>query len=177
VWADYWSATARIDTPIGELLVHGVVLPYMNEPGKDGERVPGWSRFMEELGHQADHWRHLVADYPAIPIVVAGDMNQNLDGGRWYGSRQTRHALREALTAAGLKCLTAEDVVAARKLNRSHLVDHICTSDGLALVGGISCWESVMDGLRMSDHPGVSVRLSRQPEEMPDLASHGTLED
>jgi hypothetical protein len=32
----------------------------------------------------------------------------------------------------------------------------------LLVVEGISCWEpTTSDGLRMSDHPGVAVRLAR----------------
>src|ERR1700680_77926 len=48
LWQDAWSATALVDSPYGEILVHGVVLPYMSEPGPARLRVPGWSRFMEE---------------------------------------------------------------------------------------------------------------------------------
>lgn len=162
LWQDAWSATTLVDSPHGEILVHGVVLPYMNEPGPAGLRVPGWSRFMEELVHQEKQWMRIRAQFPAIPLVVAGDLNQSLDGSSWYGSRQTRQALRRAVDVAGLKCLTGEDVVACRKLRRNHLVDHILATDELLVVEGISCWEpTTSDGLRMSDHPGVAVRLAR----------------
>jgi hypothetical protein len=163
LWQDAWSATARVDTPGGDVLVHGVVLPYMNEPGRDGKRVLGWSRFREELSRQRHHWRRLREQHPTIPLVVAGDFNQNLDGRRWYGSQRTRQALCEALDHAELNCLTLEDVVAAHKLERNHLIDHICVTDGLAVHEGIWCWEPTIDGLRMSDHPGVALRLSRGP--------------
>ena len=173
---DLWSATVHIDSPIGELLVHGVVLPYMHEPGQDGQRVPGWSRFKEELLRQQDHWMRLREQYPGIPLVVAGDLNQNLDGKRWYGSPKTRHALRQALNAAGLNCLTLEDVVASGKLRRNHLIDHICATDGLTAGGGITCWEPItIDGLTMSDHPGVAVQLGRARSSS--LDEHGRVEE
>jgi endonuclease/exonuclease/phosphatase family metal-dependent hydrolase len=161
LWEDSWSVTARVESPSGELLVHGVVLPYMNEPGPGGLPVRGWSRFTEELGHQRNQWLRVRAQYPAIPFVVAGDLNQSLDGSRWYGSHKTRRALHEAINAAGLKCFTLEDVVASGTLRSNHLVDHICATDGVIVAGGIKCWEPrTIDGLRMSDHPGVALHLA-----------------
>lgn len=129
--------TTLVDSPQRELLIHGVVLPYMNEPGPAGLRVPGWSRFREELRHQENHWIRIGSQYPALPLVVAGDLNQNLDGSRWYGSHQTRRALQQAIDAAGLKCLTDEDVVTYRKLRRNHLVDHVLATDGLVALRGL----------------------------------------
>jgi hypothetical protein len=99
---DAWSTTALVDSPSGQILVHGVVLPYMNEPGPAGLHVPGWSRFMEELVHQGNEWMRILAQYPVIPLVVTGDLNQSLDGSRWYGSHRTRRALSQATDAAGL---------------------------------------------------------------------------
>jgi hypothetical protein len=145
---------------LGKLLVHGLVLPYMNEPGHEGKPVPGWSRFLEEVLHQRDLWIRIRARYPEIPLIVAGDLNQDLDGSRWYGSQRTRHVLRQAMEDAGLNCLTGEDVVKRQKLRVNHLVDHICATDGLAVDGAIKCWEPMtIDGQRMSDHPGVAARL------------------
>jgi endonuclease/exonuclease/phosphatase family metal-dependent hydrolase len=161
LWTDAWSATASVASAHGELLVHGVVLPYMNEPGPAGSHAPGWTRFMEELLNQRSRWMWIRAQYPSAPLIVAGDLNQNLDGSRWYGSRRTRLALRQALEAAGLNCLTTEDVVASHKLRINHLVDHICVTGDLALNGGIKCWEpTTSDGLPMSDHPGVAAQLT-----------------
>ena len=161
IWEDEWSVTVLVDLPQGELLIHGVVLPYMNEPGPAGLRVAGWSRFREELRQQGNHWMQIRSQYPALPVVVAGDLNQNLDSARWYGSHETRRELRQAIEAAGLKCLTDEDVVTCRKLRRNHLVDHVLATEGLVATAGITCWEpTTSDGLRMSDHPGVAVQLA-----------------
>src|SRR5579859_2415286 len=99
IWSDSWSATARVDTPLGALHVHGVVLPDMHEPGRENEKVLGWSRFREELSHQGDRWARIRETKSAIPLVLAGDLNQNLDGARWYGSEGTRQALTEALVS------------------------------------------------------------------------------
>ena len=118
---------------------------------------------MAELLHQQDQWLQIRKDLPAVPLIIAGDLNQSLDGSRWYGSQPTRHALLQAFGAAGLECLTLEDAVTAGKLKANHLVDHICATSGLAAEGGIQCWEPYSkQGLRLSDHPGVAAQLVRQ---------------
>src|ERR1700687_291504 len=75
---DCWSATALIESPLGKLIVHGVVLPYMHDPAPG--MAPVWSRFLEELGHQRNRWLRTRMEYPEIPLVVAGDLNQTLGG-------------------------------------------------------------------------------------------------
>jgi Endonuclease/Exonuclease/phosphatase family len=156
-----WSTTGLLETEFGQLLLHGIVLPYHAEPGIDGGRAPQWAEFSNELTRQAEDWVALRSKYPGIPMIVAGDFNQILDGSRPYGTPATQRQLRLALDGGGLRCLTIEDVVASGKLKRNHLVDHICVSPELSGVYQIECWDPVRDdGTRMSDHPGVVARLS-----------------
>jgi endonuclease/exonuclease/phosphatase family metal-dependent hydrolase len=92
-----------------------------------------------------------------------GDFNQDRDGSGWYGSRRGRELLTEALAAARLVCVTSEDVVAAGKLRRNHLVDHIAISEDWHRTFRIevSCWEPTdVDGTKLSDHPTVAIDLS-----------------
>jgi hypothetical protein len=155
-----WSATALIDTDLGRVLVHGVVLPFHAEPNPDGGPVLAWSEFRKELARQATDWGDLRRMYPDAPVVVAGDLNQNLDGARWYGTVETRGLLRLALDGAGLTCLTTEDAVLSGQLKFDHLVDHICVSPGLSESSTVEIWERVsFDGVRMSDHAGVAARF------------------
>jgi len=155
-----WSTTGLVDTEFGQLLVHGIVLPYHAEPSADGGSSLQWAEFSKELARQAEDWVALRREYPGIPFIVAGDFNQSLDGSRWYGTAKTRRLLDRALDGGGLRCLTKEDAVASGKLKFGHLVDHICVS--AELIGDeIDCWDAVRDdGTRMSDHPGVVARLS-----------------
>ncbi|HUG83577.1 MAG TPA: hypothetical protein VMM13_03385 [Euzebya sp.] len=93
---------------------------------------------------------------------MVADLNQDRDGSRTYGTHKGRAMLGEAFDAAGLTCHTAIDVVAAGLLNRHHLIDHIAASADLTPVADPFCWEPINeDGVRMSDHPGVAVALSR----------------
>jgi hypothetical protein len=156
-----WSATARVDTPSGPLIVQGVVLPYRSEPDPNGDPTRVWQEFSTELKLQAEDWAALRRQYPDIPLVLAGDFNQNLDGGRWYGNDVTRNLLRQAFHASGLVCLTQGDAIALGMLKDRRLVDHICVSPELAAGAEFSCWERVdSQKVRMSDHPGVVARLS-----------------
>ena len=73
--------------------------------------------------------------------------------------------MTEALEGSGLRCLTTEDVVGAGRLVKNHLIDHICASAGVEVLGEVACWEGWVespDGTRttMSDHPGVAVQLA-----------------
>lgn len=156
-----WSATARVDTPYGPLIVHGVVLPYRSEPGPNGDPTRVWREFSTELSLQAEDWAALRRQYPDTPLVLAGDFNQNLGGGRWYGNDKTRDLLRQALHRSGLVCLTEGDAIALGILKDRRLVDHICVSPELAVDAEFCCWERVdSHNVRMSDHPGVVARLS-----------------
>jgi len=156
-----WSTTALVDGEFGQLIVHGVVLPYQRESSADGGRSPDWVEFSKELSHQAADWATIRREYPDTPLVVAGDFNQNLDGAQWYGNDETRQSLNLALEGAGLLCLTKEDVVAAGKLKRNHLVDHICVSTDLTRDYEVECWDQFSaDGREISDHPGVVARVS-----------------
>jgi hypothetical protein len=156
-----WSATARVRSPLGDLIICGTVLPYHAEPPRDSELgVQQWGEFLREVHLQAEDWRRLRREYPGIPLVVAGDLNQSLDGARWYWTKSTRHALVDSLRGADLRCVTTEDMVAGGQLRRHHLVDHICVTGDLERESLI-CWEPVAaDRTRMSDHPGVLVRLA-----------------
>jgi hypothetical protein len=157
-----WSATALVRSPLGDLIIYGTVLPYHAQPPRaSGFGVQQWGEFFREVHLQAEDWGHLRRDFPGIPLVVAGDLNQSLDGARWYGTKSTRQALLDALRGADLRCVTAEDMVACGKLRRHHLVDHVCVTGDLDRES-LVCWEPVAaDRTRMSDHPGVLVRLAR----------------
>jgi hypothetical protein len=156
----FWSTTGRIDAPGGALIVHGVVLPFHGEPSEGGAKPRQWSEYLAELERQGRDWAYLRKVQPRVPFILAGDLNQSLDGSRWYGTAMTRRALLTRLADAGLRCLTHEDAVLAGRLASHHLVDHVCVSEGVEMVGAMTCWEPRdAAGTRMSDHAGVAVTL------------------
>jgi endonuclease/exonuclease/phosphatase family metal-dependent hydrolase len=156
-----WAAAALLDTPAGPVVVYGTVLPYRDEPTANGARASVWTRFAEELEQQAQDWVTIRRLDSKVPLVVAGDFNQSLDGSGWYESAESKAQLRDALRQAGLVCVTTEDVVVSGKLRSHHLIDHVCASAPLVAAGDVSCWEPVgADGKALSDHPGVAVNLA-----------------
>jgi endonuclease/exonuclease/phosphatase family metal-dependent hydrolase len=149
--------------------VDGVVLPYMHDPAPG--IAPVWSRFMEELGHQRNLWLRIRREYPEIPIVVAGDLNQTLGGSRRYGSPATRDALVQALSDAELMCQTSGDEPTGQ-LRRIHLVDHICATNHLNAGGNYNLWgPKTADGLSMSDHAGIAIEFTRPDRLIADRAT------
>lgn len=75
---------------------------------------------------------------------------------------RVRQLLSEALAAAGLTCVTAEDVVATGKLRSHHLIDHvaICPRWAAAVEVVVHCWEAQDDdGVHLSDHPTVAIDI------------------
>jgi hypothetical protein len=155
------AVSALIERPEGELIVYGTVLPWANEKGVDGEAAM-WQVHYEQIEQQAEHWRTLRELHPDVPLIVAGDFNQDRDGSGWYGTRRGRELLTQALHDADLLCVTDEDVVAAGKLRESHLVDHIAISHSWADEHEVRlhCWEKTdPDGTRLSDHPTVAIDL------------------
>jgi len=115
---------------------------------------------MEELGHQRNRWMRTRMEYPEIPLVVAGDLNQTLGGSRRYGRPETRDALFQALSDAELTCQTTGDEPTGQ-LRHIHLVDHICSTNHLNASGIYNVWgPRTADGLSMSDHAGIAIELT-----------------
>jgi hypothetical protein len=146
-----------VDAPFGQLAVVGSVIPYASDRGPDGVSK-NWVEHRLEIDWLAEELPQLAR---MAPVVMAGDLNQDRDGSGFYGTRTVRAALTDALDGADMVCLTEEDVVAAGKLQYQHLIDHVCVSTTLVERGWtVDCWEPIdADGVRMSDHPGVVVRL------------------
>ncbi len=157
------AITARCETPLGPLLIQGVVLPWANDRGSDGTATM-WQEHARAIERRAADWQELRRHHPRVPLVVAGDLNQSRDGSSWYGTRAVRDALTAALEAGELRELTAQDVVTTGHLQCHHLVDHVCVSRWLEVDAELRCWEQVDDrGIRLSDHPTVAVDLTARP--------------
>lgn len=92
-------------------MVHGSVLPRVNDRGDDGQ-TRMCKRHYREIERQSEQRRELRGQYPGTAMVVAGDFNQDRDGSGWYGTHPGRDLLTEAFEAADLACVTTRDVVA-----------------------------------------------------------------
>ena len=158
------SLVAKCTTPLGELIIYGTVLPWHAETGERDPKAKPWEVHYEEIERQGAEWEELRKAHPDAGLLVAGDFNQSRDDSNWYGTKKGRSLLSTRLEAANLVFLTAADVVAAGLLSKNHLIDHICLSENWHSTHRVqvSCWEPVdSEGLKMSDHPGVAVELTR----------------
>lgn len=153
------SLCVQVDTPWGPLLVYGNVIAWRDERTfDDGGPARAWEVHDVEAQRQADEWVQLVRDHPGVPLVVAGDFNQDRDGSGWYGSPRARTIVTDGLVSAGLTCVTEFDAVAEGRLRRQHLVDHVCVPEAWAARTTVGLSEAVDDqGRRLSDHPTVLV--------------------
>lgn len=173
VWSR-WPILRRIDTsdhseavcvelahPEGPLLVYGSIIAYAGYKGADG-RSRMWEEHYRYIEWHGIDWKQLRAEFPGHRLITGGDYNQNRDGARWYGTSKGRLMLTEALSDAGLKCVTEEDFVRSGKLQERHTVDHLCMDEALAdRVVGVNAWERTRtDGMRLSDHSGIFVDLA-----------------
>ena len=155
------TVAAVTDTPLGPLIIYGTVIPYANERTfDDGRPAQRWQVHHAEAERQAAEWAQLAADNPEVPLVVAGDFNQDRDGSLIYGTQVGRDRVSAGLRAAGLVCVTDRDAVEAGWLPAGHLIDHICISERLAPAATVTCWDKIdEEGQALSDHPIVAVDL------------------
>lgn len=159
-------AVGRIaDSPIGEVILFGTVLPWTNEwqgiPGADAQA------FEAALALQKSDWLRLSQDFPKATLIVAGDFNQDLAPRHYYGSKKKRSLLESALVECDLVALTSGlgDPI-ARYSPPMACIDHICLSSGRGWVLDSSTrWpDAPRPVASLSDHFGVSVRLMNLDE-------------
>jgi hypothetical protein len=142
----------------GWMAVVGTVLPWLSDGRPAGLR--GEEAFRARLAEQAADWRRLREAHRRL--CVAGDFNQGLlPAGHYYGSSGSREALRAALAAEGLECLTgeADDPLAGHP--GLACLDHICVA-GLRPRGRVrsAAWPAPGElTAGLTDHYGTWVDL------------------
>jgi hypothetical protein len=154
-------AVGRIaDSPLGELILFGTVLPWTNEwrgiPGADGQA------FEAALALQKGDWLRLKQDFPNATLILAGDFKQDLAPRHYYGSKKKRSLLECALVECNLIALTSGvDDPIAQDSPPMACIDHICISAGSGWVlDSTTRWPDAPKPVAsLSDHFGVGVRL------------------
>lgn len=143
----------------GEVIVYGTVLPWNGDvgPGKDSA-AKGWEEFPRVVPGQGREWASLRERFPEATLIVAGDLNQDLGGKHYYGTKACRALLNTELTRANLVCLTTTDRFDAETLQHPP-IDHVCAGPGQGrdFTTDVDGWNSVVDGAKLSDHGGVLV--------------------
>ncbi len=151
------TVAALIESPAGPLVVYGTVLPWHSDRGPDASAAT-WAEHHRVIPMQAREWAKLRDDFPGAALCVAGDLNMNLGGRHYYGTRQGREMLRLGLKGAGLVCATETERV-PEGLLRHGPIDHVCLSERLAGTARVAdAWEGKdAEGIRLSDHSGLVV--------------------
>jgi endonuclease/exonuclease/phosphatase family metal-dependent hydrolase len=162
------AVCAELDHGGTPLLVYGTIIPYgaagINYRYRyNGETVVGkkaWQLHYESIQAHGARWKELRREYPAHSLCVAGDLNQNRDGRRWYGTKHGREQLGPALAGANLVCVSARPLKSAEGDVLQPTVDHICLDHNLtARITSVRGWApgAMPDGCPVSDHRGVYV--------------------
>ena len=153
------TVAALIETPLGALIVYGTVLPWHTDPGPSGDSR-SWVEHHRVLPEQAAEWAALRAAHPGAHLCVAGDLNTDLDGAHYYGTKRGRAALVEGLRAADLICVTSTDRVPDGWLAHPP-IDHVCVSAALSAGASVvEAWNgTTSDGVHLSDHSALVVEL------------------
>lgn len=156
------TVAALLDAPGGPVAVYGTVLPWHADQGPSGVKVKSWSEQDRVLPLQLAEWGSIQKLFPGVPLVVAGDINMNLGGKHYYGTKRGREALRAGLSELGLGCATEYDRLPTGILKHSP-IDHIIVPvDWLEGSQIIDAWEGVnANGVKLSDHSGLAVQIDR----------------
>jgi hypothetical protein len=120
---------ARLDAgAAGESIGYGTVLPWNGGTGPD-ETHParGWDEFHRVAPKQGQEWASIRDRYPLATLVVAGDLNQDLGGLHYYGTKDCRALLTAQMRTANLTCHTTTDRFAPDVLAHPP-IDHVCAS-------------------------------------------------
>lgn len=160
---------AAIDTPLGQIMVYGTIIPYRDYKGIKGDS-PAWHEHYQAISDHGDDWNSLFQrTMGKFPLFVAGDFNQTRDNSsRTYGTRLGRDMLSEELERNNMTCLTTENFGDTGKLKvdpvkgwARNSIDHICMTMTAFSVVNVGAWDHFTEsGEYMSDHNGVYVDVT-----------------
>jgi len=93
-------------------------------------------------------------------LVVVGDLNQDLGGRHYYGTKVCRALLTGQLANASLTCLTMTDRFDPEALQHPP-IDHVCAGPGRdrSFTARAHGWNNHVNGVRLSDHGGTLVNF------------------
>lgn len=143
----------EIETLAGALLVYGTIITYHGDKGPTGQSRVWEEHYKSIENHQLD-WARL--NQEGMALCVAGDFNETLKGRMWYGTKEGRKLLQEALDRNNLVSITAQ--------LDTYCIDHICLSQNWAkYVCDKGFWSApTYPNLKkqVSDHKGFWVDLN-----------------
>lgn len=165
------TACARVETPLGKLIVFGTIIPYSGRDCPPYGKLRRWDAHYAAIAIQGAAWQRLQRQYPGHGLCVAGDFNQTRDGRFSYGTKWGRALMDLALERVSLQDTTIPSFARKKDIDGSawalpdgaQPIDHICLSSSWARrVKAVGAWpgESDESGY-LSDHSGVWIDLKR----------------
>lgn len=168
------TASALIETPFGEIIIYGTIIPYHNAGndiryGKLGYKM--WQMHKEDIVRQGKDWQTIISQHEDIPFFVIGDYNQTRDElPKGYGTKEGREILSNQLENNDLACVTGIDFATTKQLSEDpkkkrvrRNIDHISVSKkwlNSLKNYRIEAWDNFAEnGYYMSDHNGVLIEF------------------
>jgi hypothetical protein len=154
------TVAALYETSFGPLVVFATVLPWHADTGPNAN-ARNWTEQHRIVPEQADEWAAIRQRYPTAALCVAGDLNMNLGGPHYYGTKVGRELLEQGLEDAGLECVTRTEHVPEGRLQLPH-IDHVCLSTTWAPGARVvEAWPGTIEGVELSDHSGLVVSVEQ----------------
>jgi endonuclease/exonuclease/phosphatase family metal-dependent hydrolase len=152
------TACVRLEFGDRPLLLIGTVLPWRADARRDPVR--GAEAFVAAMKLQMAEWDDLRSVNPDASLCVAGDLNQELQGRIYVGSREGWDALSAGLVERKLRCLTGGDSDPLHRRGWRSSIDHIIVSSDLQ-ASDLQIWPATKSlSAEMPDHYGVTALLS-----------------
>jgi hypothetical protein len=143
------------------IVVCAIVLPWVGDPWQGHSSRDG-NAFRKALDTYREDWCNLRERFPKDDFILAGDFNQDLIADHYYGSKDQKKILRDALLKDDLRLLTADANDPVYRDSPPHAcIDHICISklSGLILDSVVRWPDTPAPDLAFSDHFAITVRL------------------
>lgn len=155
------TVAAIYDTPFGPLLVYGTVMPWQSDLGPE---TVYWAKHERIVPEQGQEWLGLRERNPQAALCVAGDLNMNLGGRHYSGTKEGRRLLQSGMEPAGLACVTRTEAVPAGLLDRPHIDHVLLPASWESRVRVVEAWPGTLGGVRLSDHSGIVVEVAAEAE-------------
>ena len=151
------------ETPLGPLLVYETVMPWHTD--KDPSDTKDWAKHERVVPEQAHEWLALAQRHSRAAVCIAGDLNMNLGGPHYYGTKQGQRLLPSGMDGAKLTCVTRTEHVPPGLLDKPH-IDHVLLPESWAQRARVvGAWPGTIGGVRLSDHSGIVVEVSAEGED------------
>lgn len=154
------TTCALVETPLGDVVVYGTVMPWNGDKGEGPEPARGWNEHHRVLPIQTAEWRALQQAYPNAHLVVAGDLNTDMIGGGYYGTKRGIAMIEEGMAVSGLYCATRRGQPGVDALTYPP-IDHILLPSAWRESTDVAAaFEGRTGSPRLSDHSGVVVAVT-----------------